>query len=109
MGDSDWQPAEMGVALKERGHSRRLSDKILIAFHFACDQRDFEVADLLLSILEGVTPVTRLMSPSRYNRRRAHETLVAAHERLWQLRHPMEEEAESLRLPRSRTLTLLGG
>lgn len=26
-------------------HSRRLSDKILIAFHHACEQGDFEVAD----------------------------------------------------------------
>jgi hypothetical protein len=97
MGDSDWQPAEMGVALKERGHSRRLSDKILIAFHFACDQRDFEVADRLLSILEGITPGTRLMSAPRY-RRRAHETLVAAHERLWQLRHPPEDVRRALML-----------
>ena len=29
-------------------YSRRLSDKILIAFHHACDQSDFEVAEQLL-------------------------------------------------------------
>jgi hypothetical protein len=29
-------------------YSRRLSDKVLIAFHHACDQADFEVADQLL-------------------------------------------------------------
>jgi hypothetical protein len=33
-------------------YSRRLSDKILIAFHHACDQSDFEVAEQLLHILE---------------------------------------------------------
>ena len=30
-------------------HSRRLSDKILIAFHHACDQADYEVAEQLLA------------------------------------------------------------
>ena len=33
-------------------YTRRLSDKILIAFHHACDQADFEVAEQLLHILE---------------------------------------------------------
>jgi len=33
-------------------YSRRLSDKILIAFHHACDQADFRVAEELLQILE---------------------------------------------------------
>ena len=32
-------------------YSRRLSDKILIAFHHACDQSDFEIAQELLHIL----------------------------------------------------------
>src|SRR5580698_6222207 len=33
-------------------YSRRLSDKILIAFHHACDQGDFEAAEQLLHVLE---------------------------------------------------------
>ena len=33
-------------------YSRRLSDKILIAFHQACDQGDFEVAKQLIQLLE---------------------------------------------------------
>lgn len=33
-------------------YTRRLSDKILIAFHHACDQGDYEVAEQLLRILE---------------------------------------------------------
>src|SRR5215212_7535438 len=67
-------------------HSRRLSDKILIAFHHACDQGDFEVAEQLLRILEMML-TRRPVSPDT-NRRRNMESLVAAHERLWHLRHP---------------------
>lgn len=67
-------------------HTRRLSDKILIAFHQACDQSDFEIAEELLRILE--TMVTRRPTVPDNNRRKNMETLVAAHERLWLLRHP---------------------
>lgn len=67
-------------------HSRRLSDKILIAFHHACDQSDFEVAEQLLRILEMM--LTRRPPSPDTNRRRNMESLVAAHERLWHLRHP---------------------
>jgi hypothetical protein len=65
---------------------RRLSDKILVAFHQACDQADFEVAEQLLRVLEMML-TRRPVSPD-INRRRNIETLVAAHERLWHLRHP---------------------
>ena len=67
-------------------HTRRLSDKILIAFHHACDQGDFEVADELLRILEMM--LMRRPSTPDTNRRKNIESLVAAHERLWLLRHP---------------------
>ena len=67
-------------------HSRRLSDKILVAFHHACDVMDFEVAEQLLRLLELMT--TRRPRPEDGNRRRSIEGLVAAHERLWHLRHP---------------------
>lgn len=66
-------------------YSRRLSDKILIAFHHACDQADFEVAEQLLHILENM--LTRRPYTPDGNRRRSIESLVAAHERLWHLRH----------------------
>jgi hypothetical protein len=72
-------------------HSRRLSDKILIAFHHACDQSDYEVAEQLLRILEMML-TRRPVSPDT-NRRRNMESLVAAHERLWHLRHPDAPEA----------------
>jgi len=71
-------------------YTRRLSDKILIAFHHACDQGDFEVAEQLLHILEMML-TRRPMLPGG-NRRRNMESLVAAHERLWHLRHPHTEE-----------------
>ena len=74
-----------GVATTVR-YSRRLSDKILIAFHHACDQGDYDVAEQLLRTLELV--VTRRTSHADANRRRGIDSLVAAHERLWNLRHP---------------------
>ena len=66
-------------------YTRRLSDKVLIAFHHACDQHDFEVAEQLLHVLEMMLKRQPL---TLGNRRRDRETLVAAYERLWQLRHP---------------------
>ena len=65
---------------------RRLSDRISIAFHFACDQEDFEVADCLLGILEHM--VLRPSLTEHSIRRTEVEPLVAALERLWTLRHP---------------------
>ena len=67
-------------------YSRRLSDKILLAFHHACDQGDYEIAQQLLHILENM--LTRRTMPPDANRRKSIESLVAAHERLWHLRHP---------------------
>ena len=64
--------------------TRRLSDTILMAFHQACDQSDFEVAEQLLNVLEmlAIRP-----APSGAIERRSKSTLVAAHERLWHLQH----------------------
>lgn len=74
-----------GSAATTPRYSRRLSDKILIAFHHACDQADFDIADQLLRVLESML-TRRPVSPDG-NRRRSMESLVAAHERLWHLRH----------------------
>lgn len=72
-------------------YTRRLSDKILIAFHHACDQADFEVAEQLLHVLEMM--LSRRPLTADGTRRRNMESLVAAHERLWHLRHrDIEEE-----------------
>ena len=67
-------------------YTRRLSDKILIAFHHACDQGDLDVAEDLLRVLETI--LMRRPSAPDVNRRKNIESLVAAHERLWLLRHP---------------------
>ena len=64
---------EIGVAPLQR-HSRRLTDKILVAFHHACDQRDLEVAEQLLQILEMM--LTRRPLTAEGNRRRSMEGLV---------------------------------
>jgi hypothetical protein len=67
-------------------YTRRLSDKILIAFHHACDDRDIEVAGPLLGVLEFM--ITRAPVLPAGRDRRSKESLVAAYERLWALRHP---------------------
>lgn len=85
--ERDLQGRDAGrAAVGQPRHTRRLSDKILIAFHHACDQGDFEVAEELLRILEMM--LTRRPVPPDANRRKNMESLVAAHERLWLLRHP---------------------
>jgi hypothetical protein len=63
-----------------------LSDKILIAFHQACDQGDIEVARCLLDVLAYM--VYRPRAGLEGRERRIKESLVAAYERLWQLLHP---------------------
>jgi hypothetical protein len=75
-----------------RPDGRRLSDKILVAFHHASDQGDFEVAEQLLGVLEMMLK-RRPLTPDK-RRRRDMDSLVAAHERLWQLRHPDETAGE---------------
>ena len=75
-------------------YTRRLSDKILTAFHQACDQSDYEAADQLLGILE--TMLRRGPANPDANRRRSVQTLVAAYERLWFLRHPENEQGLTL-------------
>jgi hypothetical protein len=84
-GPSGKRPADDHDPNEGPRYTRRLSDKILIAFHHACDQGDFEVAVSLLEVLEFMTKRT----PSLPERdRRSNGSLVAAHERLWALRHP---------------------
>ncbi len=83
--DAEVKMMEGPVANSVPRQGRRLSDKILVAFHHACDAQDLVVAEQLLKTLE--TMLTRRGAPSEQNRRKALESLVAAHERLWHLRH----------------------
>ena len=68
-----------------RPAGRRLADRLLNVFHAACDQGELDAAAQLLGVLESLL---RRQPPADPNRRRTIEGLVAAHERLWQLRHP---------------------
>jgi len=66
---------------------RRLSDHVMVAFHFACDEGALEAARRLLTIAEFI--LRRPPPDGRPEHRAAHaDLLVAAHERLWFLRHP---------------------
>jgi hypothetical protein len=66
-------------------YTRRLSDKVLIAFHLACDQGDIEIARHLLDVLEFV--LQRLPAFPDGGERRVAENLAASHKRLWQMQH----------------------
>ena len=67
-------------------HTRRVSDKLFVAFHQACDTVQLDVAEQLLGILEKI--MSKPYTANDGNRRRNLESLVAAFERLWHLRHP---------------------
>ena len=67
-------------------YSRRLASKIMVAFDHACDQYQFEVAEQLLAVME--TAMLHRRVPADGTQRRNVEMLVAAHEKLWHLRHP---------------------
>ena len=65
-------------------YRRRLPDKILVAFHHACDERDTVIAGQLLETLECLIS-GRVMYPKQ-DRRKTIESLVGAHSRLWHLK-----------------------
>jgi hypothetical protein len=73
---------------------RRLSDTILVAFHIACDHHDVEVASCLLRVLEFMAERPRDLPTGK--ERRTQESLVAAYERLWQIRHPAENGGDEV-------------
>lgn len=87
---SNAEPTRDGSPPNLPRHTRRLSDKVLVAFHHACDTSDLEIAEHLLRILELM--LTRRPANTDVSRRRSLEGLVAAHERLWHLRHPATEQ-----------------
>ncbi len=90
VGDKDDVSVREGANHGIPRHTRRLSDKVLVAFHHACDTSDLEVAEQLLGTLEMM--LSRRTPNPDSNRRRSIESLVAAHERLWHLRHPDTED-----------------
>jgi len=72
---------------------RRLSDKILIAFHHACDARDISTAEDLLATLGRL--IARPVAVESFDRRKVVETLADANYRLWDLkRHHVQAPDE---------------
>jgi hypothetical protein len=67
-------------------YSRRLVDKIMNAFHHACDQGEYDAARALLVVLETV--VSAKVGRTSNDRRRDQEAVIAGYERLWVLLHP---------------------
>jgi hypothetical protein len=81
--DEQRETAETAAAPRS---GRRLADRILTAVHTACDQGELEVAEQLLRVM--ATLVAGRTHAAESNRRRLMDAVVAAHERLWHLRHP---------------------
>jgi hypothetical protein len=80
-----------GQADRAAQYSRGICDKVLVAFHVACDQSDREVARALLRILDSAAHHRAI----REDRRRPSmmDKLVAAHFRLWHLPlHPSHND-----------------
>jgi hypothetical protein len=58
-------PPDDTTAGKAPRYMRRLSDKILIAFHQACDQQDFELAERRSSQVGGISRLPRIGAAKR--------------------------------------------
>lgn len=70
-----------------RHHSRRLSDKVMIAFICACELGDIEIAGQLLRVADMLARRQPQGAVSLQQRRRDLEKVVVSYEWLWQLRH----------------------
>jgi len=72
-------------------YDRRLSDKLLIAFDQACDQKLVDVAELLLRALEMT--LTREGGPKNVDKRQDLGPVIAAYARLKELRDAEARQA----------------
>ena len=81
--------AEAGRRAPVSRQQRQLPERILVTVHQACDLLDLDTAGSLLQILEIVLlqPQPSLTQVPRGSSRRVIEGMVAAHARLWHLRH----------------------
>jgi hypothetical protein len=79
------QPGTGGpaAALPPQPHDGRTFEKVLGAFHMACDQSDLEVATALLRVMDHLA--MRRPPPEGRRSSRVAEQLVAAYTRHWQL------------------------
>jgi hypothetical protein len=86
------EPDERGVPRLSIAHGRRVSDKVLLAFHHACDIRDADIAGDLLRIVAMILGRPEI---PRNRRVQDREDLVAAYARLWLLRHPIPDNLDA--------------
>jgi hypothetical protein len=90
MSDSDWTHIEASPATAEAlKYGRRLSDKLLIAFHHACDKRDIPTAEDLLGVLDRY--IARPILTEGHDRRKVVETLADANYRLWDIKRQISQ------------------
>jgi hypothetical protein len=85
MGEYKWDEMQAGPSTAEAlKYGRRLSDKILIAFHHACDIGALSTAEELLGTLTRVVGLSALNETP--DRRKVSEALADANYRLWDLK-----------------------
>ncbi len=80
--ENQLQPERKGEVNQKS--QRSLPERILVAFHHACDSRDLEAADRLVIAADTLLAANTTMAAPKL--RRAKEGVVAAYERLWVLK-----------------------
>jgi hypothetical protein len=84
------QPPASGIPkiqeVRAERKRRRVSDDIFRAFYFACDIRNLEAAERLLSVLENL--LIQRVDSSPASRKRELDPLAAARKHLSSLREP---------------------
>ncbi len=97
MSNIKWDENQASPATAEAlKYGRRLSDRILIAFHQACDNRDVHTAGDLLDTLGRL--IARPVLIERHDRRKIAETQADANYRLWDLKR-QQSSAPSIDCP----------
>jgi hypothetical protein len=88
MSKARWDETQASPATAEAlKYGRRLTDKILIAFHHACDSEDILTAEDLLGTLGRL--IARPMLHQNVDRRKIAETLADANYRLGDLKRQL--------------------
>jgi ribosomal protein L17 len=83
--DFRWDEMQGSPATTEAlNGGRRLTDKILVAFHHACDLRVVSTAEELLGTLDRLIDLSE--AGETHERRKVVETLADANYRLWDLK-----------------------
>ena len=90
MSEAEWDYGQAVPSTMEAlKYGRRLSDKILIAFHHACDKNDILTAEELLGTLGRL--IARPVLTEAVDRRKIAETLADGNYRLWDLKRQVSQ------------------